>query len=390
MTRSGPSLPERAEVVIVGGGIMGLGLAYNLARLGKTDVVVLEKSYLCYGASGRNGGGIRAQWSSADNIELMKRSIAHCKRFAREMGINVWFRQGGYLFLTRREDVLAALEKNAELQRAHGLRTRLLSPEDAREIVPELNTEGLVGAAFNPDDGIVFPWPFVWGYARQAEERGVRVVTHTKVIGLEVTGGRIVRIHTTRGDIRPDVTVNATGAWSPELAKMAGVDLPNRPYRHEILAMEPLKPWLQPMVSLLDNGLYFSQSMRGEIVGGMGDPDEPPGMNFDSSFTFLRRFARAATSLVPRLAATRVIRQWAGCYDVTPDGHPIVGEVPEVKDFIHLVGFGGHGFMMAPAVTELCARWIAKGEKDPYFDKYVVDRFAGGKSGFESESMIIG
>ncbi|RMG14578.1 MAG: FAD-binding oxidoreductase [Deltaproteobacteria bacterium] len=383
-------MPDRAEVVIVGGGIMGLGLAYNLARLGKTDVVVLEQSYLCYGASGRNGGGVRAQWSSADNIELMKRSIAHCKRFAREMGINVWFRQGGYLFLTRRQEILEALEAAVALQREHGLATRMLTPPEAQAIVPELADPEILGAAFNPDDGIVFPWPFVWGYAERAQALGVRIFTHTTVEGLTVTGGRITHIHTTRGDIRPDLTVNATGAWSPRLARMAGVELPNRPYRHEILAMEPLKPWLQPMVSLLDNGLYFSQSMRGEIVGGMGDPDEPPGLNFESSFEFLQRFSRAALSLVPRLAATRVIRQWAGCYDVSPDGHPIVGEVPGVKDFIHLVGFGGHGFMMAPAVTELCARWIARGEKDPYFDTYVVDRFAGGKPGFRSESMIIG
>ena len=184
--------------------------------------------------------------------------------------------------------------------------------------------------------------------------------------------------------------MNATGAWSPKLAAMAGVDLPNRPYRHEILVTEPLKPWLSPMVSLLGTGLYLSQSMRGEIVGGMGDPDEPAGLDFSSSFSFVTRFARAATSILPILSGVRVIRQWAGAYDVTPDEHPIVGEVPEVRDFIHLVGFGGHGFMMAPAVTELCAEWIAGGTKDPFFEKYTVDRFRGGRSGFESESMIIG
>jgi sarcosine oxidase, subunit beta len=381
---------DRARVVIVGGGVMGLGLAYNLALRGITDVMVLEQSYLCYGASGRNGGGIRAQWSSEDNIRLMRRSIDLCKRFARKLGINVWFRQGGYLFLARDPEVAEGLEKSVALQRAHGLTTRMVGTREARRIVPELRTDGILAGAYNPDDGVVFPWPFVWGYAQAAAERGVTVCTHTRVLGLDVEGARIARVRTSRGDVVPEIVVNATGAWSPVLARMAGVALPNRPYRHEILVTEPLKPWLTPMVSLLGTGLYFSQSMRGEIVGGMGDPDEPEGMNFGSSLRFATRFARAATDLCPSLSGVRVVRQWAGAYDVTPDGHPIVGEVPEVKDFLQLAGFVGHGFMMAPAVTELCAEWIATGRKDPFFDRYTVDRFRGGGTGYAAESMIIG
>lgn len=390
MTPRGPLPREKAQVVVLGGGIMGLGLAYNLARRGLKDVMVLEQSYLCYGASGRNGGGIRAQWSSEDNIALMKRSIELCKGFAREMGINVWFRQGGYLFLARDEKILAGLEANAELQRRFGLKTRMVTPDEARGIVPELATEGLLGGAFNPDDGVVFPWPFVYGYAQRAEELGATVCPFTRVVGLETEAGRIRRVVTDRGTVEADVVVNATAAWSPEVARMAGVELPNRPYRHEILVTEPLKPWLGPMVSLLGTGLYLSQSMRGEIVGGMGDPDEPEGLTFDASFRFVTRFARTAARLLPILSGVRVVRQWAGAYDVTPDEHPIVGEVPGARGFVQLVGFGGHGFMMAPAVTEMAAEWLTGGKKDPYFDRYTIDRFAGGKKGYASESMIIG
>lgn len=385
-----PLSREQAEIVIIGGGVMGLGLAYNLARLGLTDVVVLEQSYLCYGASGRNGGGIRAQWSTEDNIRLMKRSIELCKSFAREMRMNIWFRQGGYLFLVKSPEVLAAVERNIALQNTCGVPTRLLTPAQAARVVPDLELSGLVGAAYNPDDGVVFPWPFVWGYANQAIAAGVTVSPFTEVTGFETEAGGISAVITDRGTIRTKIVVNATGAWSPEVARLVGVELPNRPYRHEILVTESLKPFLGPMVSLLGSGLYFSQSMRGEIVGGMGDPDEPEGLSFESSFDFATRFAKAATSLLPSLRGVRVLRQWAGCYDVSPDEHPIVGETPEVEGFLQLVGFGGHGFMMAPAVTEACARWLTGGDKDPFFDRYTSERFADGAAGFASESMIIG
>src|SRR4029077_15392 len=154
---------DRAEVVIIGAGIMGLSIAYHLARLGVTDVSVVDQGYLCGGASGRNGGGIRAQWSSEANVRLMLESIRMCRDFAAEMKINVWLRQGGYLFLARTPEVLGSLEKSVALQNECGLPTRILSAEQARRIVPELDASGVLAASYNPEDGVVFPWPFVWG-----------------------------------------------------------------------------------------------------------------------------------------------------------------------------------------------------------------------------------
>src|SRR3954466_15219277 len=180
---------DRAEVVIVGAGIMGLAIAYNLARNhGVTDVVVVERTYLCGGASGRNGGGIRAQFSSEENIRLMQESIRICRDFAAEMKINVWFRQGGYLFLVRSEAGRRMLEKSVAVQNECGLGTRLLSPREAQKIVPELSTEGVTVASYNPDDGVVFPWPFVWGYAQGAERLGVEIATFTDVVGFRTEG----------------------------------------------------------------------------------------------------------------------------------------------------------------------------------------------------------
>jgi sarcosine oxidase, subunit beta len=382
-----PSLPSRADVVIVGGGIMGLALAAELARRGVTDVLVLEREYLNAGASGRNGGGMRAQWSTPTMIRLARRSLAICDRFAVDMGVNVWFRRGGYLFLAPNRAQIARVERNVALHRREGLRTRVIGRDEALAIVPQLDRHRFLAASWNPDDGVVFPWPFLWGYAARAQALGARVRTFTRVVGFELAGNRVAAVRTDRGRVACETVVNAAGAWSKEVAALAGVALPNRPVRHEILATEPLKPWLGPLVALLGTGLYFSQTQRGEVVGGMGDPDEPEGLSQGSTLRFLARFARAATVLCPVLSQVQVVRQWAGLYDVTPDNNPILGPAG-LANFHQLSGFVGHGFMMAPAVAELYAEWLAGRGKDEIFERFGVERFARGAA--PKEDFIIG
>lgn len=378
----------RAKVVIIGGGIMGLALAHNLAKRGEKDVVVIEKGYLCAGASGRNGGGVRMQWGTSSMIELAKRSIDLMKGFAREMGINIWLRQGGYLFLAKTKGIAQRLERSAALHNQHGVPTQILTPDAARDIVPELTMKGVEVCAYNKEDGVIFPWPFLWGYAQSCQKQGIAVETFTNVTGFEISGGRIQKVKTDRGDIAADTVVLAAGAWSPSIARYADVALPNEPHRHEILSTEPLKPFLGPLVSVLDSGLYFSQSMRGEIVGGMGDPKEPPGLNMGSTLRFVSRFARSLTEQLPQVGQIKVLRQWAGCYDVTPDNSPILGRTPGLPNLLQLSGFVGHGFMMAPAVAERMAAWMATGESDELFERFSLDRFRTGK--LEREDMIIG
>jgi sarcosine oxidase subunit beta len=386
-----PKEPVRAKakVVIIGGGIMGLALAYNLAQRGERDVVVLERGYLCAGASGRNGGGVRMQWSTRTNIELARRSIELCKSFARDLGVNIWLRQGGYLFLVRTDEGARRLERNVRLQNTLGVPTELISPAGARDLVPQLSAKGTVAAAFNREDGVIFPWPFLWGYASGCQKLGVGVETFTRVTGFQISQGRVQAVETDRGAIACEQVVLAAGAWSPAIAELAGVKLPNEPHRHEILVTEPLKPFLQPLVSVLDSGLYFSQSMRGEIVGGMGDPLEPPGLEMGSTFRFLSRFSQAILEQVPVLGDVKVVRQWAGCYDVTPDNAPILGRTPGLENLIQLSGFVGHGFMMAPAVAERTAAWMAgDAPKDELFSRFNLGRFAEGR--LEREDFIIG
>ena len=381
-------MAESADIVVIGGGIMGLATAFNLARAGMKRVVVIEQGYLCSGASGRNGGGVRAQFSSETNVRLMQESLRICSEFASEMKINVWFRPGGYLFLVRNAASQASLEASVAVQNECGHATRMLSPKEAKSIVPELDVTGVLAASYNANDAVVFPWPFVWGYAKAAESLGVVVRTFTKVIGFETKGAKIRAVKTDHGDIATSRVVNACGAWSPEISRMLGVELPNKPHRHEICSSEPLKPWLTPLVADLSNGLYFSQSTRGEIVGGISNHDVPPGIDMRSSIKFLSLYASALVKTVPSVGAVKVLRQWAGCYDLTPDQNPIVGQVDGVEEFHQASGFMGHGFMMAPVMGKLLAEHIVNGTDLPLFQRWNLRRFKEGK--LLKESMIIG
>jgi sarcosine oxidase, subunit beta len=302
-------------------------------------------------------------------------------------------RRGGYLFLARTAAASARMEKNVALQNRCDVPTRLISPVEAREIVPELDTDGFEAACYNPTDGIVFPWPFLWGYARAASKGGVSIYTGTPVTAIERVGSEY-RLATWRGTLTAPRVVCAAGAWSPEVARLAGVALPDWPVRHEILSTESLKPFLKPMVSVLESGLYFSQSLRGEIVGGISMP-EPAGhageIQLGSRLAFLQTMARALTEVMPVLADVKVVRQWAGPYDMSPDGNPIVGEAPGAPGFYVCCGFQGHGFMMAPVVAKHYALHLAGKATHKLFDAWRADRFASPPSGGgEREDMIIG
>lgn len=394
------ALPQRADVVIVGGGVMGLSTAYQLMRLskGRLKVVVIERSYLVSGASGRNGGGVRMQWADRQNVELMMRSIDICKGLAQELGINTWFRQGGYLFLARTPQAEAQLERNAELHHHVGAPTRLLSPEAAREIVPQLDVTDVRVATYNPDDAVVFPWAFVWGYAAQAVKRGAVVRTHTSVERIEPEpGGRDgFALHLSTGEsIEADTVINATGAWSVGLNRSLGIELPNHPHRHEIMSSEPLKPFLDPLVVDLACGLYFSQSTRGEIVAGVsmpseGDDADPTEINLGSSMLFLGRLSRALCRVMPIARSLKVLRQWSGPYDVSPDGDAILGRTPGFPNLIQMCGFTGHGFMMAPVVGEIVARNLVQGKDHPVLIRWSPGRFDDPSYTGRGETMIIG
>jgi sarcosine oxidase subunit beta len=331
---------------------------------------------------------VRAQWANELSVLLMRESLGEFENFAREHRINTWFRRGGYLFLARSDARALELTRSVEVQRRAGLTTDLLDRVAARRIVPQLFTDDVLVASHNPNDAVVFPWPFVWGYAEGARKLGAEIHTFTKVIAIDVENGSVRGVVTDRGRIRADHVVVACGALSPEVARLAGVDLPTHPHRHEICATEPLKPWLTPLVADLTDGLYFSQSTRGEIVGGISDPKTPDGPLQTSSIRFLSLYGRALVGRCPILGAVRVLRQWAGLYDISPDQGPIAGAVDTPRGLYLASGFMGHGFMMAPVVGKRLARLIARAETSAELEAWNLRRFREGRA--LEGGMIIG
>lgn len=380
-------MKRKASVVLVGGGVVGLGTAYQLAKAGTRDVVVLERSYILAGASGRNGGGVRAQWTTEENIRLAQESIRIFRKLPSELGINIWFRQGGYLFLGFTGDHEAALRHAVSVQNRYGIPSRLVAAREAAGLAPGLDADGVTAASFCPTDGILFPWPVVLGYHQKCRELGVDVVPHTSVTGFETAGERIAAVLTDRGRIECDWVVNCAGAHSKAIAAMANVTLPNVPVRHEILSTEPLKPFLDPMIVDMRNGLYASQAMRGEVITGLGTPGQKEGIDERSSLLFLRNIAKAVIAVLPSLRRVKVVRQWAGMYDMTPDGVPILG-VTGPKNFVQANGFSGHGFMISPMVSRLVAEMVLGRRPSVPVGAFRPDRFAEGTG--HRESFVIG
>jgi sarcosine oxidase, subunit beta len=369
-----PRPPDR--IVIVGAGIMGLFTAYHLARAGAGPITVIDRGWLSNGASGRNGGGVRQQWETRATVRLARESVEAYRRFGREFGYNIWFRQGGYLFLAESEAEQKHLAQVVSVVRSEGLEGMRLRPEEIPRFAPGLETRGLVGGSYLSSDGTLYPFPALWALHEAVGQLGVDLRLGTEVTGIRVDGGRVTGIQTPAGALPATVVINAAGGWSCDISALAGLSVPNQATRHEILATEPLKPFLDPMVTRLRDGLYFSQTMRGEIVGGLSLP-HPAGTRggMPSSAAFLRAMARALVGILPAVRHLGVLRAWSGFYDDTPDGLPVIGEDPRLHGFVHANGFGGHGFMLAPAASRRVAQAVLHEKTDLDPSLFSVDRF---------------
>ncbi|MEM2839759.1 MAG: FAD-binding oxidoreductase [Thermoplasmata archaeon] len=377
------------DCVIIGAGITGLMVGYELCRRGMTDILLIERSYIGSGASGRNGGGVRAQWTTKENIQIAKESIDRFKRLSAELGYNIWFRQGGYLFLAENEKQVEILRNNVRFHNEHGVRTRFVERDELNDIVPELDAGTFLAGAFNPKDGTLFPFPLLWGLRDRILDMGGEIATWTEVKGIGVDNGRVECVDTSAGRVSTEKVLNASGKWSSVVGEMAGVKIPTKPYRHEILVTEPLEPFLDPMVVTMTNKLYMSQSMRGELIGGISDPVEVPSGSWASSIRFAQRMSREILRLFPRLGAVNILRQWAGSYDVSPDNSPILGAVREPEGFYLACGYSGHGLMISPKVGQMMADLIAKGRKDPLLANLSIERFERTEES-RRETMVIG
>lgn len=352
---------EKAEVVIIGGGVIGTSIAYHLARKGCRDVILLEREmFLGSGSTGYCAGGIRQQFSTEINIRLCMESLRQFERFKDELGSEIDFVQNGYLFITADQKNWEIFNRNVDLQRRIGLKeVRLVTPEEIREIVPQVKTDDLIGGTFCPTDGYADPHLVVHAYSKRAKEMGVRIYLQREVKGIHVVGNEVKRVITSTGDIETNLVINAAGPYASIVGKMAGLEIPVKPYRRQIFITAPFSEIGEsfPMLVDFDTGIYMRRESGGVLMG-MADEDEPSSFNTNVDWNFMVEVAEKAIDRVPILEKAQIIRGWAGLYETTPDHHAILGEVPEVRGFICCNGFSGHGFMQAPAAGKLIAEFI--------------------------------
>jgi sarcosine oxidase subunit beta len=350
-------MKNKASVVIIGGGIVGCSTAFNLAKRGMKDIVLIERRFLASGATGRCGAGIRQQWGTYQNCLLARESMRIFEHFKEvlETDIDIELKQKGYLLLAYSEKEMEQFRKNVEIQHLLGIPSRIITSEEARTIVPFLNTDKMTGGAFCGTDGHANPFLATKAYAEAAERLGVTIYTDTEVKGITVENERIKGVQTHRGYIETEKVVNAAGGWSGKVGEMAGIQLPVYPERHEILVTEPVNPILDPMVMSFSYNIYCQQTPHGSFIMGYGPKDEPRSYNMKASWQFLETMVQKAAWLLPPLKNIRIVRQWAGLYNMSVDRQPIVCESETIKGFYMGIGFSGHGFMIAPAVGTLLA-----------------------------------
>ncbi|HEY3609964.1 MAG TPA: FAD-binding oxidoreductase [Pseudonocardiaceae bacterium] len=347
-------LPATASTVIIGGGVMGTSIAYHLAKAGVPDVVLVERDTLAAGSTSRAAGGVRAQFSDELNIQLGQRSLAAFARFGDEPGHDIGLHRAGYLFLLSTQADLATFEANVALQNSFGVPSRLISPAEAHRLSPLISVEGLVGAAFSPDDGYCTPEAVVHGYAAGARRHGATLVRQCEVHDVDTRGDEIVAVRTSRGPIRTNSVICAAGAWSRHVGAMVGVDLPVSPLRRQIAVTEaiPALPPDVPMTIDFTSTFYFHGEGRGLLMG-ISDPAEAVGFRTDRSDDWLPLLSEAVRRRAPALLDVGVTGGWAGLYEVTPDHNALIGEAASPSRFLYATGFSGHGFLQGPAVGEV-------------------------------------
>lgn len=356
-------LPTTADVVVIGGGVMGASTAYHLAQKGCPDVLLLEReTFFGTGATGRCAGGIRHQFSTDVNIELSIHSIAMLERFEEEIGQAIDLKQVGYLMMASSEDEMAAFRANVARQHRHGVLTEVLSPAEIAGRVPLLELAGIVGGTFYERDGIADPSGVVEGYVRAARRSGATLLGDVEVTGVIVEEGRIAGVRTPVGDVATRQAVIAAGPWSATVAGMAGASLPIVPERQQILVTAPLD-WLPedfPFVIDFAQRLYFHPEGAG-LLTGLSMVDQPPTFDQTVDEAWTLHHIGQAIERLPALESARVLSEWAGLYENTPDAHPVIGPLPEVEGLYAVAGFSGHGFMHGPIAGLLAAEDILEG-----------------------------
>lgn len=374
-----------ADVIIIGGGIVGASIAYHLTEAGCRNVVVLEReAHLGKGSTGKSMGGVRAQFATTVNIRMSLYSIPFFAAFDEVMGMPGGYRPQGYLFVATNEKHLAYLRENYARQVELGLKTaRILDRDDVIRLAPELRNDDIAGGSFCSTDGFVDPYSVMNGFMERAVERGVQLVRETEVTGIRTDARGVVGVETAKQFVAGRVVVNAAGAWAGLVAKSAGVDLPVEPLRRMLVPTEPFDQVSQhsPMVVDMATGFHYRPEGRGLLLA-WNDPAEKPGFKTNFDPAFVEKVLTRGVDRLPCLEAAAVNpkRAWAGLYEMTPDHHAVLGPVKEVPGLFLANGCSGHGVMHSPATGRIVADLITKGATDVInADMLSFDRFAANR-----------
>lgn len=367
--------PTSADVVIIGGGIMGVSTAFHLASRGVKNIVLLERHRLGRGSSAKPMGGVRANFSDPNNVMLGQRSLESFRTFYEDFGTNIELTQVGYLFLARTEQEVADLELATKVQNELGVRSRMVDPKELVQINPFVDEQAVLAGSFSPDDGFACPAAAVNGYARACIQLGVTILDMTEVLNIETGPDGVRSVETNLGVISTDKVVCAAGAWSGTIGEMAGQVLPVEPVRR-MIGITPQQPLKHPSVPFtLDLGtkMYWHNYYNGLLVGI--SHDTAPGFDRDFTFEWLDEFNAAASVVAPSLMNPRLDEGWAGLYENTPDRNAIIGASSKVPGFFYITGFSGHGFLQGPAAGEFMADIIQGKESFLPAGAFSVDRF---------------
>jgi sarcosine oxidase subunit beta len=374
-------MEKTADVVIIGGGVIGLSIAYHLALKKAGKIILLERGQLGEGSTSRCVGGIRTQFSTEINIRFSLESLKTFERFEEEFGVDPEFKRIGYLFLATTQPEMEVFKENVRLQRKFNIPVELLNPDEIQRRWSYLKTDDILGGTFCGWDGYAGPSEVLTGFIYAARKGGVKIHEGKEVVGLSTEKGKVNGVRTKEEEISTPIVLNAAGPYASSVGKMAGVEVPVKPLRRQIFVTAPfhLTDETIPLTIDFHLGWYFRKEVDGLLLSG--PLDQEPSFNTTIDYEAMAQASDHAIDRVPVLEKAKIARGWAGLYEISPDHHAILGKVPEVEGFILANGFSGHGFQHSPAVGKVIAELIVDGRSSTIdIAPLSIERFARGES----------
>jgi sarcosine oxidase subunit beta len=378
------TLQSSYDVVIIGAGIHGLATAYYLGkRHGVKKIALLDRGYLGGGNSGRNTAILRSNYRTQEGIPFYDASVKLYEQMSEELGWNVMFSQYGHLTTAHTDASLVGLRVRAENNQVLGVDSRIIYPAEIKKLVPAMDVSSkarfpIMAALYHPPGGVIRHDAVVWGYARACDRMDIEIHPYTEVTGIRVENGRALSVGTTRGNVAAGAVINVTAGWASTISKMAGVPLPIVSHQLQACVTEPLKPFLDKVIVSATLHVYVNQTDKGELVlGAEIDPYQSYSMR--STLPTLEQIAGHTLDLFPQLHGVRILRQWAGVCDMTPDYAPVIGRAEEVENFYMDVGWGTYGFKAGPIAGKCTAELIATGKTPALIQAFSPGRFRAGQ-----------